>query len=557
MLMDDFSKMLAHMPLDPEVHVKKSLFGTKSCNSGYVFGVHHALAYLTRDLTREQAIQKLEDYLEAHLIQFPYKPCSKKIRNDQQEIQPTAKGFAYLQDWFWIHCKQVSPDLHEQISQAIISPYNSLSLIRLERCSTGRIKLSTGLSILLWSRILGTCPNVFEFKDSSVVLSQADSSSNSSQKTMANSDYVLKRSNPLNPLGVSVDNIMNREHCDWDQIVSPYSRNQKHPNSTNISQYWNNNGVLFFKDLRFIQRPSSKLCSTSEYTIDYVLSGRALWQWIMDCTTAETKSEASAIARFLIHNGFLKIIEDFVVDALAIPSSTGGDLSASSLYRITYRGARLCPWEDFLSTEDYRDDVEAGIAKRCQPQSLSKNDNKTVTSPWDWESVTYPRAKMDEAFENCFNFRTINQDPGMRLLLREDLIRNHCRETLEFLDFSSIVIGYIKKKFPWKILITHIKDLKEIFLETTAPMQINISGETTKNLIELCDVAIAGIEKKTDNWSDSFIRCLDNARQYCEFLLNQSVISLSNHEFLEIPDFRQYIVSRYGSLPAPISMTEV
>ena len=103
----------------------------------------------------------------------------------------------------------------------------------------------------------------------------------------------------------------------------------------------------------------------------------------------------------------------------------------------------------------------------------------------------------------------------------------------------------------------HIKDLKVIFLETTAPMQINISVETTKNLIELCDVAIAGIEKKTDNWSDSFIRCLDNARQYCEFLLNQSVISLSNHEFLEIPDFRQYIVSRYGSLPAPISMTEV
>lgn len=531
--------MLANMPLEPSVHVKKALFGSRKRDNGYIFKARTAIAFLMDESnTKEESIAKINHFIDIHLLHLPYKPNSKKVSTESVDLQPTAKGFAFLQEYFWSNCQDVPSELHAPICRALMSPYNSLPLIRLQRIHK-KVKLSTGLAIILWIRILGDRPRLFNDGEIDKNLIKAK-----------------KPTTVLNPSGVAHELLM--YDYGWpESSKSPYAhKTGRHPNSTKLTQYWDNHGVLLFKELTFARTPSSRFAAIEEYTLNYVFTGRAIWQWIMDCTTVESKSEATSVARFLLRNGFLAPINDLVIDAVAATATRGDELSASSLYKITDRGARFCAWDDLLTA--CRSDEEESVEDQVPLARTytERDDARSIrsTTPWDWEQLSYPRCEMDREFENCFTFQVVNKDPGMKLLFKEYLIMNHCHETLEFVDYTDTIINSLvgKSLEPRKEdLKLQISELKNKFLEEESSMQINISGNSSSDLLSLCNTAL---ESKEDDytWTESLMRSVTLVRANCMLLLDQSIMGLASHDAFQLPDFRSYVVSRYGNLPRPI-----
>lgn len=395
--------------------------------------------------TRKEGSALLEKFLDAHLIHFPYNRGQRKVVAEGNRLQPTAKGITILESWFYGQPFEMCQRMDE-VRAILQSPFNTMELIPLERTEySGRLYISTGISILLWNRMFGITPQIYDGPES-----LDDSVQNVRVKT-----HLKKRFNPLtlydrynkpedmsenekqayevfgfNPYATSMADkkyhpVVVRE-LKFDEVPY-YSRSMIHPNSNNVMQYFDNRGLRFFASLRFEKHGKSKFHNGQVFEAEYIVSGRSLWQWIMDCTTVASSTEGALVAKKMLENGFLAKVEDLVVDSWAAIGS--GDHSTSKdlflgnecLYRFTPRGHRLITWGCDLLTDESIDQKalnEDRLYSSFASQESVSSPSSTAYSSYNASESSPVSIEATESFRNAMQmggnaaFKTLTKLPA-------------------------------------------------------------------------------------------------------------------------------------------------
>lgn len=226
-----------------------------------------------------------------------------------------------------------------------------------------------------------------------------------------------------------------------------------HPSTSALSQYWSSDGVRFFESLRFF-RDNKKT-----YVKDLCLTGKALWQWILECTTVESPEEATKLAKLILRQRFLEPINDPVAEAVTCSDSMPKGLSRSQFYQLTTRGIRLCRWDD--------------LVKEVSPTPLDGS--------WKWEYA--PRSSeysLDDLFAHYTTLDLVLSEPGVKMMFRQKLTDWLCVENLYFIDdYRHLLVlldtNPLSSKVNQAILI-HLNYMVDCYFRLDAPRELNLSS---------------------------------------------------------------------------------
>ncbi|EME84236.1 uncharacterized protein MYCFIDRAFT_152497 [Pseudocercospora fijiensis CIRAD86] len=136
----------------------------------------------------------------------------------------------------------------------------------------------------------------------------------------------------------------------------------------------------------------------------YVFTGKAAFDWLMDCSTTVAKREVFDLANLFIRSGFIEPVGD---ERHGHASSTGAAprfaASRTQLYAVTQKGMRVAGW---ITSPNGTVNGEATVSQRA-PQGAVRDSNTN-------------------------RMTIILRDPALRLLFREYLRETHCEENLAF-----------------------------------------------------------------------------------------------------------------------------
>ncbi|CAH6720564.1 protein Sst2p [[Candida] jaroonii] len=223
-----------------------------------------SLSYQFSQKTAEGLLQK---FYESKLLHSPLDRTRDKIKQGIF-LQPTPKGVAILCNFInknGIKFKVVPP--------IITSNLNSMELFCFERnFLNDKIVYSDYLIKILFIKMFGRKPNVW--------------SPNNKQET-----FKVNVANLHNLTSENVSSVNNIK--DTVQTSPLYHRYFTNPGSDAHVQYYLSSGVRLFED---------KTIGTQS---KYVVSGKAIGQWLMDCTDILTAKTAVEIGNLFIESGLL------------------------------------------------------------------------------------------------------------------------------------------------------------------------------------------------------------------------------------------------------------
>ncbi|KAI7205867.1 Developmental regulator, partial [Hortaea werneckii] len=148
----------------------------------------------------------------------------------------------------------------------------------------------------------------------------------------------------------------------------------------------------------------------------YVFTGKAAYDWLMDCCTTVDKREIFELANSFLTNELIVPAGD----ERQAPSATAPRFAASKhvLYAITQKGMRIAGWVTSPNGSVHGD----GTASRVVPNGVVRDSNTT-------------------------RMTVIIRDPALRLLFREYLRETHCEENLAFyVEVRSFLAEYERAK---------------------------------------------------------------------------------------------------------------
>ncbi|KAI6862089.1 Developmental regulator, partial [Hortaea werneckii] len=148
----------------------------------------------------------------------------------------------------------------------------------------------------------------------------------------------------------------------------------------------------------------------------YVFTGKAAYDWLMDCCTTVDKREIFELANSFLTNELIVPAGD----ERQAPSGTAPRFAASKhvLYAITQKGMRIAGWVTSPNGSVHGD----GTASRVVPNGVVRDSNTT-------------------------RMTVIIRDPALRLLFREYLRETHCEENLAFyVEVRSFLVEYERAK---------------------------------------------------------------------------------------------------------------
>ncbi|KAI7082604.1 Developmental regulator [Hortaea werneckii] len=148
----------------------------------------------------------------------------------------------------------------------------------------------------------------------------------------------------------------------------------------------------------------------------YVFTGKAAYDWLMDCCTTVDKREIFELANSFIANELIVPAGD----ERQAPAGTAPRFAASKhvLYAITQKGMRIAGWVTSPNGSVHGD----GTASRVVPNGVVRDSNTN-------------------------RMTVIISDPALRLLFREYLRETHCEENLAFyVEVKSFLAEYERAK---------------------------------------------------------------------------------------------------------------
>lgn len=328
-------------------------------------------------LDHSSSLRVLSRFIDARLLHFPGDRTRKEVMMGAV-LQPTAKGIFLLSR---CHARQGLEV--ESLKSLLASRYNSMECFTFDRRpQTDAIVTSECLVHLLFEKFMGKEPNFYD---------PGESGKNHSGQ------------------------------------CSPYAhRYYTHPDSDALTQYYNSRGVRLFANHQVGGGTRVPWCFT----------GRAAFQWLVECTDAMSSREACDIANTFVRNGL-------VVRIGGDEREHRMDFSKNSFYQLTEKGKHVCKW--------------------------TRNANDVVTS--------------SKALTDC-SLDMVLEDAGLRQLFRQHLEKDFCQENLNFYtDFQRFKSEYRRHQGGHqKSTTTAIYTLTDRYLSSGAPQQLNLNSQLSSEI---------------------------------------------------------------------------
>lgn len=285
-----------------------------------------------------------------------------------------------------------------------------------------------------------------------------------------------------------------------------------HPSTSALSQYWSSDGVRFFENLRFF------LDNKKTYSKDLCLTGKAIWQWILECTTVESPEEATNLAQIILRQKFLEPINNCVAEAVTCSDNMPRALSRSQFYQLTTRGIRLCRWDDLVN------DV-----------SPTPPDDT-----WKWEHAPRPPGyTLDDLFTQYTTLELVLSEPGVKMMFRQKLTEWLCVENLYFIDdyrhLQALIERNTQSGKKSSRIMDHINYMVSCYFRLDGPRELNLSSSLKERACQL-------LPKKADDAIRQMIPVLRTTYGETCALLSTFLIRFAEcAECREVP-LRNYVV---------------
>ncbi|RCK60436.1 Protein SST2 [Candida viswanathii] len=393
----------------------------------------------------EMSLSLISQFYKAKFLHSP----ADRTRGEPKpsvSLQPTPKGLAIVQEF----CERVGLDKEALPEILLAHDFNTMSLFKFDRdLSTDKILYSEYFLHLLFNLLMGPKPNVWTASNKPDPLPETSLLDKENYESFNHniSDYVRGKQAPAEG-GFSFTSFQKAPSSKQTTIdpgpannkagaTSPYyHRYFTNPESEAHMQYYVSSvGVRLLRDKEI----SNEFGKT--ITVDYCTSGKAICQWILDCTDVINPKHAHEIASLLLKSGLIR----------EVVNSGEEVFSRERYYKLTRLGHSISQWDK--STADGN---QKNIPERLvQISSKKSNTNAGLT------------------LEDVLN------DPGMRFQFRKHLNKEYCIENLE--SYTHLV-QFEKKYCLWEKL----KD----FVDNPSQGQVAINHSSVEthmnNLVATC-----------------------------------------------------------------------
>lgn len=237
-----------------------------------------------------------------------------------------------------------------------------------------------------------------------------------------------------------------------------------------------------------------------------MFSGKAAFDWVMDCCTTVDKREAFEIANLFLQHEFIEPCGEDRHGSHVASTAHRFVASKNAMYAVTSRGQRIAGWN--VLPEDPITRESSGTHRSTPGIVRDSNTNRMAV---------------------------IVRDPALRLLFREYLRETHCEENLAFyLEVRSFLADYARAKqgsaTPQPDVIRETLasaySLYNAFLAPGSPCELNIDHSLRNSLAGRMTRSIGEDEEMIQSL-DEVAHLFDQA-QNSVFKLMASVSALEN-----------------------------
>lgn len=302
-------------------------------------------------------------------------------------LQPTAKGVALVLDF----CKNVGMAV-ENFPSILNLSYNTVELFKFDRNSlTDKIMYSDYFVVVLFAKLMGPRPNVW----SPTNKPESFTALSDSEEFQPSFIFSLDQSNTFSGFeGVTATSkaYVKKPHKRTKEQYSPYHhRYFTNPESDAHSQYYvSTTGVRLFADKHF-QNSTERYC----------VSGKAICQWLCDCTDIMNPRHAVEIGQLLLKHKLLRP----VVHSPSIADFRRFKASRNAFYGLTHLGKALA-WNN-------------------------RQVSAYSSSTFDLSRSSPEESIYDEHPKLLLGLKDVIRDPGTRYLFKKHLEKEFCSENLE------------------------------------------------------------------------------------------------------------------------------
>lgn len=304
------------------------------------------------------AFSLLKRFFDAKLLHYPTSRTEGKL-SSHGTLQVTPKGTAMVYSF----CQNIGMPTRN-MPEIVKSNFNTMELLVLERSSNElNILYSDHLINILFSTMMGPQPNVWSPDR------KPDPISCIFNET-ASFDFLQSYDADCpSPMGKS----------DVSEVSPFHHKYFTNPESDSHIQYYvSDTGVRVFSLKAFMD-------GEKRIVVDYCVSGKAIVQWLSECTSVMCRSEAISIARLFVKADLLRKLT--VDDEVFLDDR-------SAFYVLTSHGSNVCRWGH----------------KKLAPKQLISEEDFELRSP---------------------SFKQIIRDPGLRLLFKIHMQKERCVENVK------------------------------------------------------------------------------------------------------------------------------
>lgn len=321
-------------------------------------------------IRKDLAIALLSKFFTAHMIHDPASRTVSNFKSDSK-LQITPKGAALVYEF----CKNVGMK-EEEMPYVVFSNLNTMQLFHFDRSSAkGKVLHSEYLNHVLITKVMGHKPNVW-----------------------CPDQNLIPARNLFFEEASYCDNSIESEQVPKGKHVSPiYHRYFSNPQSeAQIQYYESRSGVRLFRNRVFSLNGVS-------VTVEYCFSGKALVQWLTDCSTLHSASEACEIGQILLDQKLITAVTSTLF-------SESFYNHADAIYTLTELGGQSCRWWHINPT------AEREASESTRAELDNQPSNSEISKIKRFRAVT-----LDYALS----------DPGIRYLFRMHLEKERCVENFE------------------------------------------------------------------------------------------------------------------------------
>lgn len=548
-LKDIFSTLLFQLDLSYK-EPKKSIFSLVKKDHNFSFTVSNAIEILGKlnleinygstvtrisyEIKPKFAMELLQIFFHSKMLHCPDDKTMSKLTSKMIILQPTPKGVAILHSFclkFGIY--QVE---NIKLPKILNSNFNTMELITFERHSrTDSIIHNVYSDKILFLQVMGRKMNIWsalngpdsidglgnyfnKFEDKSNFL--FSDCLNSSLEPSSFFAYLKQRQAEAQHLQKQNDIEIKKEKI-WnplkqDEITPFYHRFYTNPDSDSHVQYYTSNCGLRFFFKRIIK------VNGKEKSVYHCFSGKAIVQFLMDCTDIIYYNKAVKVASVFLKLG--------LIENQTEPAGEFID-SKSHIYNLTNKGYELLQWPKKIV-----ENIIDPLAKSKSITIESSSENFEVNSCEDFNC---------KAAKNISLFSTLH-DPGLKYLFRQFLTTNLCSENLNAYDD---ITDFQRKMSVLKKLLRFKNKAKRDIQNSELMELINdiSSSSITDNKIVTIRMAIKKLSEK----------CLMSGYNIYALYLSDNAPNGLNIDFKLKEGIKELVSSKFDLMMMPLDSKEL